>query len=161
MPVPGDIVTIAVVAEQSPVKYSKAPVTTDHDNNFGEGENDGNNNKLKPPPKSKINKSTFGKKYVNMKLVDFANREKTSSTGGMAVIRGDALLSLLLFESDGFDKIKDDEGKEKKVYRGGSRGAFEKLSKVKPGDVIALLNPRLLKPFTVSPRSTSCSFHSC
>ncbi|KAG5221149.1 DNA replication licensing factor mcm [Salix suchowensis] len=34
-----------------------------------------------------------------------------------------------------------------KVHRGGSGGAFEALSKVKEGDVVALLNPRILKPF--------------
>lgn len=82
--------------------------------------------------------------------MDFGSRSKSSATGGKAVIKGDAFLTLLLFESDGFDLIKDDEGgRPKKLYKGGSRGAFEALSKVKEGDVIALLNPRILKPFQV------------
>ena len=80
------------------------------------------------------------------------NRRSSSSsaTGGKSVIRGDAFLSLLLFEADGYDEhIKDEGIKPKKVYRGGSRGAFEAMSKLKEGDVIALLNPRILKPFQV------------
>lgn len=60
-------------------------------------------------------------------------------------------MTLLLFESDAFDLVpNDDGGKPKKVYKGGSRGAFEHLSSVKEGDVIALLNPKILKPFQVS-----------
>jgi hypothetical protein len=35
------------------------------------------------------------------------------------------------------------------VYKGGSRGAFEAMSKLKEGDVVALLNPKVLKPFQV------------
>lgn len=92
-----------------------------------------------------------GKKYLNIKLVDFGARARASSSipGGKAAIRGDAFLSLLLFESDGFDMITTAESKSKKVYRGGSRGAFEDLSKLGEGDVVALLNPKILKPFQV------------
>ncbi|KAJ7042899.1 hypothetical protein C8F04DRAFT_56377 [Mycena alexandri] len=57
------------------------------------------------------------------------------------------LLSLLLFESDGWDTVPQDEGRPKRVYRGGSRGAFEEMCDLKEGDVVALLNPRVLKPF--------------
>lgn len=65
-------------------------------------------------------------------------------------MRGDAFLSLLLFESDCFDKVTNDDGTERKVYQGGSRGAFESMSKLKEGDVIALLNPKVLKPYQVT-----------
>ena len=97
--------------------------------------------KMKNPPPPKPS----GKKYVNVKLIDFGARSRSSSsaTGGKATIRGDAFLTLLLFESDGFDTItKEDGGKPQKVYKGGSRGAFEAMSKLKEGDVIALLNPQ-------------------
>lgn len=59
------------------------------------------------------------------------------------------MLSLLLFESDGFEMVPQDEGRPKKVYRGGSRGALEEMWDLKEGDVVALLNPRILKPFQV------------
>ncbi|KAJ7080013.1 hypothetical protein B0H15DRAFT_940675 [Mycena belliarum] len=137
VPVSGDWITIAVVAERGPYKYSKAPVGITND------DEDGKKGKAKPPPKPS------GKKFVNLKLVDFGApaRSASSATGGKAVIRGDALLSLLLFESDGFDMMPQDEEKTKKVYRGGSRGAFEEMCDLKEGDVVALLNPRILKPF--------------
>lgn len=152
VPVPGDWITIAVVAERGPLKFSKAPVTIGPDDGIeerGDGKVKRNN---KEREQGEMSKSS-GKKYVNLKLIDFGARSRSSSsaTGGKAIIRGDAFLSLLLFESDGFDVISNDgDAKPKKVYRGGSRGAFESLSKVKEGDVIAFLNPRILKPYKVS-----------
>ena len=128
MPVEGDWITIAVVAERGPVRTTRAPVDA------APGDE---------PPKS------HGKKYVNMKLIDFGARSRPSSAGG-ASIKGDAFLTLLLFEADSFDRVTNDNGNVKKVYTGGSRGAFEALSKVKEGDVITLLNPKVLKPFQVS-----------
>lgn len=90
-----------------------------------------------------------GKKYVNLKLVDFGARSASSASGGRAVIRGDALLSLLLFEADECETRVDADGKRAKVYKGGSRGAFEKMARLREGAVVALLNPRILKPFQV------------
>ena len=61
---------------------------------------------------------------------------------GTSVITGDAYLTLLLFESDGFDLIPRGDGmKLEKLYKGGIRGAFEHLTKVKEGDV-ASFNPK-------------------
>ena len=70
------------------------------------------------------------------------------------MLRGDAQLSLLLFEADRFDKLveRDERGKEteRKIWRGGSGGAFEELFlKLREGTVIALLNPKVLKPYQV------------
>ncbi|KAJ7630043.1 hypothetical protein DFH06DRAFT_705294 [Mycena polygramma] len=140
VPVAGDWITIAVVAERGPYKYSKAPVEITPDEEDAAKAHKG---KAKEPPKPS------GKKYINIKLVDFGApaRSSSSATGGKAVIRGDAMLSLLLFESDGFDTVPQDEGRPKRVYRGGSRGAFEEMCDLKEGDVVALLNPRVLKPF--------------
>ncbi|KAJ7802186.1 hypothetical protein B0H14DRAFT_3884706 [Mycena olivaceomarginata] len=104
VPVAGDWITIAVVAERGPYKYSKAPVeiTPDEDDRKG---------KAKAPPKPS------GKKFINIKLVDFGApaRSASSATGGKAVIRGDAMLSLLLFESDGFETVPQEEGRPKKA----------------------------------------------
>ncbi|KAI6037943.1 hypothetical protein EDC04DRAFT_2570506 [Pisolithus marmoratus] len=150
VPVEGDWVTIAVVAERGPVRVSRAPVSvepgddgraSDHESGPALEAREKPTKKQIHPPKS------HGKKYVNMKLIDFGARSRSSATGGEATLRGDALLSLLLFESDGFDKIKEDDGTERKIYKGGSRGAYEAMSKLKEGDVIAILNPRVLKPY--------------
>ncbi|KAJ7634773.1 hypothetical protein FB45DRAFT_909809 [Roridomyces roridus] len=142
VPVDGDWITIAVVAERGPYKSTKPPVTMTRDEEDESG-------KGKGKAKAKDTPKPSGKKYINMKLVDFGApaRSASSATGGKAVIRGDAMLSLLLFESDGFETIPQNEDRPKKVYRGGSRGAFEEMCDLKEGDVVVLLNPRILKPF--------------
>jgi minichromosome maintenance protein 10 len=161
VPVAGDWVTIAVVAERGQVKVSKAPVGIGRE---GDVDDEGSNELVgdghgrisfedkkpaKPKRKDPVPRKPSGKKYVNMKLVDFGARSRSSATGGKATIRGDAFLSLLLFESDGYDKVTRDDGRVEKVYKGGSRGAFEAMSKLKEGDVVALLNCKILKPFQV------------
>ncbi|KAK0440402.1 uncharacterized protein EV420DRAFT_1581787, partial [Desarmillaria tabescens] len=153
VPVCGDWITIAVVAERGPIKFSKAHVTIEADDEGKKTDAKGKGKQKEPPKPS-------GKKYVNMKLVDFGSRSRSASsaTGGKAVIRGDAFLSLSLFESDGFDVETRENGSKGKVYKGGSRGAFESMSKLKEGDVIALMNPKILKPFqhsTSSPHPTN------
>ena len=150
MPVPGDWITIAVIAERGPIKFTRAPVAIEKE----EGDVDPNKRGWKSKNKdTSSSEKTSGKKYVNLKLIDFGARSGTSSsaTGGKSVIRGDAFLTLLLFEADGFDLVDREGGrKPEKVYRGGSRGAFEHLTDVKEGDVVALLNPKILKPYQVS-----------
>jgi minichromosome maintenance protein 10 len=139
VPVPGDWITVAVIAERGPIKFTRAPVTIEAE--------DGDSKKKGKAGVSEPEKY-FGKKYVNLKLIDFGARSSSTTT---SVIRGDAFLTLLLFESDGFDLIPREDGmKPEKLYKGGSRGAFENLTNVKEGDVIALLNPKILKPYQVS-----------
>ncbi|GJE94792.1 hypothetical protein PsYK624_109650 [Phanerochaete sordida] len=160
VPVEGDWVTIAVVAERGPVKYSKAPVGVGKDElaELPGKDDDMKSLNFDAPPKpdrpqwgkgkkKEESHKPSGKKYMNLKLVDFGCRAKSSSTAGKAVIRGDALLSLLLFECDRVEEITREDGKKEKIYRGGSRGAFERMSKLKEGAVVALLNPKILKPF--------------
>ncbi|KAL0952672.1 hypothetical protein HGRIS_006916 [Hohenbuehelia grisea] len=162
VPVPGDLVTIAVVAERGPIKYSRAPIGVGNDEHGQGSEHKGKGKEPSQKPS--------GKKYVNLKLIDFGSRSRTAAgsstsvTGGKNVIRGDAFLTLLLFEADHFELVSlpdedgEKSGKMKKVYKGGSGGAFEAMSKVKEGDVIALLNPKILKPFqrsTDKPHPTS------
>ncbi|KAH9954877.1 hypothetical protein BC827DRAFT_1240840 [Russula dissimulans] len=149
VPVVGDWVTIAVVAERSPVRISRAPVAV------GPGEardaddteptpaatpsvpSTTRNSKLRnkdPPPRA-------GRKYVNLMLIDFG------AGGKKGTARGDAALSLLLFESDAYDTVSRGDGLlPEKIYKGGSRGAYESMAKLREGSVIALLNPRVLKP---------------
>lgn len=154
----GDWVTIAVVAERGPVKHTRAPVDiTPGDDGRASGDETGKskagrnssarNKSDKNGPKGQG--KPHGKKYVSMKLIDFGARSRSSASGGKEAIRGDAFLTLLLFESDGFDKMTADDGTVKKIYQGGSKGAFEAMSKLKEGDVVALLNPKVLKPHQV------------
>ena len=151
VPVIGDWVTIAVIAERSPIRVSRAPVT------LGPGEardaddpgpaptssapqaarNSKSGNKDQPP--------ITGRKYVNLTLIDFGVSGKKGTS------RGDAALSLLLFEADSYDTVsRGNNLLPEKIYKGGSRGAFEAMAKLREGSVIALLNPRVLKPLQVA-----------
>ncbi|KAG8215397.1 hypothetical protein J3R82DRAFT_8998 [Butyriboletus roseoflavus] len=155
VPVEGDWVTIAVVAERGRVKHTRAPVdiTRGDDGRASDDETGRSRPGYKPAAHKKSDKNgskgqvkLHGKKYVSMKLIDFGARSRSSAGSGKSPIRGDAFLTLLLFESDGFDKLTGEDGSVKKIYQGGSKGAFEALSKLKEGDVVALLNPKVLKP---------------
>lgn len=151
------------------MKYTQAPVGVTRDDKINEGDQDrmdalpdldnppAQPSSSRPLPFQKRKKpeddgfKPGGKKYVNMKLIDFGCRSRGSSAdGGKAKIRGDAFLSLLLFESDTCDIVTKEDGSKQKVYRGGSKGAFERISKLREGAVVALLNPKILKPFQVS-----------
>ncbi|KIJ13688.1 hypothetical protein PAXINDRAFT_176926 [Paxillus involutus ATCC 200175] len=154
VPVEGDWVTIAVVAERGPVRLTRAPVDVTHgddkrasgDEGGVGGSKSGQNRKKQFKNGQPDPTKPHGKKYVNMKLIDFGARSRSSASGGKATLRGDAFLTLLLFESDGFDKLTEEDGSVRKLYQGGSKGAFEAMSKLKEGDVVALLNPKVLRP---------------
>ncbi|KAF9074419.1 hypothetical protein BDP27DRAFT_1258970 [Rhodocollybia butyracea] len=167
VPVDGDWITIAVVAERGPIKYTNPPVGIVREE---ETEEDGapsaqKKDKGKETKKTKHNPEAPNprRRYVNVKLIDFGSRTSSSSvTKGQ--IRGDAFLMLLLFEAEACDLITEEYGeklaKPKKVYRGGSGGAFEVMAKLKEGDVIALLNPRIMKPFTNASSSSPHPVHN-
>lgn len=151
------------MAERGPIKHTRAPVdiTPGDDGRASDNEMGGSKSSSNPDPRKRFDKhgpkgqtKPHGKKYVNMKLIDFGARSRPSASGGKATIRGDAFLTLLLFESDGFDKLTGEDGSVKKIYQGGSKGAFEVMSRLKEGDVVALLNPKILKPLQV------CMFRS-
>jgi minichromosome maintenance protein 10 len=103
------------------------------------------------------------RRYVTFKLVDLG----TKGAGG-----GSGVLDLRLFEADSsmVRKGPDDDGEdemratgvrvakekrdaavERRQYKGGSGGAYEKFWKEREGAVIALLNPRIMKPREVTP----------
>ncbi|KAH8980467.1 hypothetical protein EDB92DRAFT_1900536 [Lactarius akahatsu] len=147
VPVVGDWVTIAVVAERSPIRVSRAPVTLAPGEARDADDPDPIPSPLAPPPhrsSKSANKDPpprAGRKYVNLTLVDFG------VGGKKGTLRGDAVLSLLLFESDSYDTVSRGDGLlPEKIYKGGGRGAFEAMAKLREGTVVALLNPRVLKP---------------
>ena len=155
VPVDGEWVTIAVVAERGPINKTRAPVGLEREEDDATGYNGkpfpGKPNGGKAKTTGSVPPKPLGKKYVNLKLIDFGCRSDSGANGGKLVIRGDAFLSLLLFESDSFDTLDTNTGGlPKKIYKGGSRGAFEHMSKLREGAVIALLTPKILKPFQVS-----------
>ena len=154
VPVAGDWVTIAVIVERGQISVSRGSNTgRDNDEECGSGKSQDDGERKVPKdsaaPKSQddgMRKSA--KKYLTLRLVDFGRRGQDPATG-KSVIKGDALLNMILFEANTVSKIKDTEGLDRRVYRGGSGGAFEASSKFREGAVIAVLNPRILKPFQV------------
>ncbi|KAF9504145.1 hypothetical protein BS47DRAFT_1369002 [Hydnum rufescens UP504] len=91
-------------------------------------------------------KKTSGRKYLTLKLVDFG-RTGSDSQSSKAVIKGGAVLNLILFEADSYSTIRNFDGLSDRVYRGGSGGAFEACANFRQGTVIAILNSKILKPF--------------
>lgn len=154
----GDWITIAVVAERGPIKYTNPPVgiakeeEADEDGAPSASQGKGKDNIVRKNKSKPSDAPNPRRRYVNVKLIDFGSR-KSSSSESKGHILGDAFLTLLLFEAEAVDLITEEYGKKlahpRKVYRGGSGGAFEAMAKLKEGDVIALLNPRIMKPFTV------------
>lgn len=155
IPLLGDWITIAVVAEQSGgIKFTKGgPAIGDE-----ASDDDGSDSDLpaadpkkprtawgaggkKPAPKDKPkNKGQTKKKFVTFKLVSLPGK-----SSGRQATGGDASLTMLLFEADSFSSRGG-----KKVYKGGSGGAFEKFWNLRVGSVVAILNPRVLRPMKVS-----------
>ncbi|KAF8824553.1 hypothetical protein HHX47_DHR8000022 [Lentinula edodes] len=169
VPVDGDWITIAVVAERGPIKYTNPPVgiakeeEADEDGAPSAGQGKGKDNIVRKNKSKPSDAPNPRRRYVNVKLIDFGSR-KSSSSESKGHILGDAFLTLLLFEAEAVDLITEEYGKKlahpRKVYRGGSGGAFEAMAKLKEGDVIALLNPRIMKPFTSSSTSNPHPVHN-
>ena len=149
VPLEGDWVVIAVVAERGEVKVSgtKEDLASDDDVEedvklVDKGKKEGNK-KAQGNGKDIWKRHRGPRKYINLKLCALPPRTKGPS--------GDALLQLLLFESDAVVRGKEDEnGEAKTTYRGGSGGAYEKWCNLGVGSVIAVLNPRVLRPLRVS-----------
>jgi minichromosome maintenance protein 10 len=159
IPVDGDWLTIAVVAERGDIRVSGSKELT-HDYSDEEDQDqdedlDTNKNgekgieKAKEKELARWKKRRGPRKYINLKLCALGPRtpgQGQKSTGG-----GDAMLQLLLFESDAVVRGEPDEnGNEKRMYRGGSGGAYEKWCNLGVGSVVVIMNPRVLKPLRVS-----------
>lgn len=144
VPVDGDWVTIAVVAAQNgPIRTTKGgpSMGKDEDSSGDEGTNsngDPNGRKIKV---KKVYKPAPLRKFVSYKLVALPPRSSSKSAAA-----GDATLNMLMFESDSSVPNKNGVGR---IFKGGSRGAFEKFWNIKIGTVVAILNPGVLKPLKV------------
>lgn len=124
VPVEGDWMTMGVIVKRGEIGWTNSV--------SGEGEV-----VKKGKGKEKEEQGPRRKKYMSIKLVDFGTRKEGKE------VRGDALLTMLLFEAD---RVTDGG----KTYRGGSGGAFEACMKLHEGAVIAILNPKIMKPYKVS-----------
>jgi len=154
VPVSGDWVTIAVVAERNQVKVSGAKEALSDDDGGGVSDEE----KVKQGDqalskearaRAKWIKRRGPRKYINLKLCALPPKNKSMGSGAVS---GDALLQLLLFESDA--KIHQEgrgaqEGEMVTRYKGGSGGAYEKWCNLTVGSVVAILNPRVLRPLKV------------
>ncbi|CAE6468769.1 unnamed protein product [Rhizoctonia solani] len=148
VPVEGDWVTIAVIAERGQVQVSKRGNRGGQQGKKGDKSAGGQNTNedededSRPAPREK--------KYMRLLLVDFGHRVSEEKPTPKEQTKGDALLNMLLFEADSA-RTEDGQatrGKGKGVtYKGGSGGAFEVCAKLREGAVLAILNPRILKPF--------------
>jgi len=153
VPVDGDWVTIAVIAERGDISVSRGAKTGSEDQDDGgleasreKSKGDGMQ-KRKKPSTSKHN--ACGKKYMTLRLVDFGRRHTDPQTGKIS-IGGDALLNLILFEADSYSAENTAAGATDRVYKGGSGGAFENATLLRAGAVIAVMSAKILKPFQVS-----------
>ena len=159
IPVEGEWVTVAVVAERGEVRMSGYKDASDSESDGEEGggvkpaapkAQAGAAGVTKPGAKSKKGqqpKRRRAKKYINLKLAALPSRSSAAAGGGVS---GDALLQLLLFESDHIVRHAAERGKEARTdYRGGSGGAYEKWCNLNPGDVIGLISPKILRPLKV------------
>ncbi|KAG8851230.1 hypothetical protein FRB96_009433 [Tulasnella sp. 330] len=157
VPVEGEWVTIAVVAQRGNVQVSRGfggnKTAEDGEDQF---EDDDSGAEQDSGPSSSTWKSKLktksgpkkpaptGKKYVSIKLVDFGHKPGSKGSGSAS---GDAMLTLLLFEADMVSKDQE-KARGSTRYKGGSGGAFEELlPKLREGAVVAILNPRVLKPY--------------
>ena len=155
VPVAGDWITIAVVAERGTVKVSGAKEAISEDEDEETGKLDiADKVKQGDAPMSKEAmarkrwiKRRGPRKYINLKLCALPPRNRSMGT---QEVEGDAMLQLLLFESDA--RINDGRaGDDAEIrYKGGSCGAYEKWCNLTVGSVIAILNPRVLRPLSVS-----------
>ncbi|KAF8602193.1 hypothetical protein BDV93DRAFT_509439 [Ceratobasidium sp. AG-I] len=163
VPVDGDWVTIAVVAERGQVQVSRRGGRGK--DNKGKGKWGANSNSKDGDKASEAaaNKedgdegdeeddrpAPRDKKYMRLLLVDFGHRASEAKTDPKEQTKGDALLNMLLFEADTVKTVDGENGKGKRknvVYKGGSGGAFEECAKLREGAILAILNPRVLKPF--------------
>ncbi|OCF40221.1 hypothetical protein I317_05978 [Kwoniella heveanensis CBS 569] len=169
IPVDGDWITIAVVAQRGDVKVSGTKDGTVHSDSEDDEEEEVKEHDSKSLAEAlKVGKSIDGqgqpgqqlkwkpknskkskgkerrrvpRKYINFTLCSLPPRTRTM---GKTEVAGDALLHLLLFEADGIvSQETGDDGEVTRSYRGGSGGAYERWCNITEGSVIAILNPRV------------------
>ncbi|WWC58986.1 uncharacterized protein I303_101532 [Kwoniella dejecticola CBS 10117] len=171
IPVDGDWITIAVVAQRGEIKISgtknaseysdddedgdEGMIDEEHDskslaealkvnpNPYEKGEYTQSKKPRQPWKKSKKDKDKLERKRIPRKYINYTLCAMPPRRAGRPDVAGDALLHLLLFEADAVVREEDADGKVNRSYHGGSGGAYEKWCNLTEGNVIAILNPRV------------------
>jgi len=166
VPLDGDWVTIAVVAEQmGPVRTTKGgPAMGKEADSSGDEQGPQQQQQQQQPAKGKAGAGAGKKKWAPpaavKKFITYRLVALPPRSSGKSASQGDATVNLILFEADSCVPAKGGGGGKSnaggggggpKVYKGGSGGAFEKFWNVKVGTVLAILNPRVLRPLKVRP----------
>ncbi|KAG9102408.1 hypothetical protein FRC06_002025 [Ceratobasidium sp. 370] len=138
VPVDGDWITIAVIAERGQVQLSKRGGKRKGDQDKSKGKQGGDNGDSNKPAEQGDEEddrpTPKDKKYMRLLLVDFGHRASEGKPAPKDQYKGDALLNMLLFEADSARTADGENGRGKGkdvVYKGGSGGAFEKCSKLR------------------------------
>jgi minichromosome maintenance protein 10 len=169
LPVDAGWVVIGVVCHKGEIKVTQRRKTADTDKNGKrrgeadgakeeEDDDDDDDHDLGTDP-SKRRKTQNGtsvrnptsslRKFITLKICSLPPRNAMHSA-----TQGDAILNLMLFEADCADTIPGETGEpSKKIYRGGSGGAYETWWKLAVGAVVGVVSPKILKPFGVSSNS--------
>ena len=96
--------------------------------------------------KKKVKSNAPAAKFITIRICSMPSRSQLTSSSG-----GDAILNVMLFESDYDETLPSAHGEPVvKKYRGGSGGAFEMWWKLTVGAVVGIISPKILKPFGVS-----------
>ena len=174
VPVDGDWLTIAVIAEKSEIRFTKPKPWLSgeqdemlHFKKAGRGSDGKLNLELDADTRRKATKADEeemeramverrqagrSRKYIMVKLVDL-NVESEA--------RGDNMLNMMCIEADEIDQLNngiearpeihaqlEELRRSKRRYINGSQGAFELIHHLPEGTLIAILNPRILKPYS-------------
>lgn len=87
------------------------------------------------------------RKFIAIRVCSLPSKTQLAKDPGT---NGDAVLNLMLFEAETEETVRGGGDKTKKVYKGGSGGAFEKWQKLAVGAVVGIINPKIMKPYGVS-----------
>lgn len=173
VPLDGDFIIIGVLAEKSDIRMQanpaiKAPPKNPKKSKKGKGKQvdredadelqDSEADEEEEEEPAVVEKKQ-PKRFVIFKLLDMRLKR------GQTTASGDGALTVFLFESTSSSTLHDveqeevattsrgvrirgeaQEQKKTTVYKGGSGGAYEKFCKESNGTVVAILNPRVLKP---------------
>ncbi|WFD07897.1 hypothetical protein MVES1_003265 [Malassezia vespertilionis] len=143
VPLYGDWVLFAVMGEKSAMKYTAGRV-------------DDTQNEASPRGSdafARENPTKPARKFFSCKLLNLS----TDVIETHRAMPGHCMLTMMLFESKETHSNADGTTR----FSGGSGGAFEKLWKERDGMLLAILNPRIMKPrrndasknLTITPRS--------
>ena len=163
VPVEGDFVIIGVLAEKSDIRMQAkqpAPVKPEKKKKKQKEPADREDaDELQDSEPEEAPEKRQPKRFVMFKLLDMRYKR------GQSTSAGDGVLTVFLFEANSSQtlyeleqdqvattstgaRVRQEAQEQQKttLYKGGSGGAYEKFCKESNGTVVAIVNPRVLKP---------------